>query len=72
MSSRADVRKDLSHLLPDLRALQYSAEGQVIIKYLRLKQDVLRMDLETAPLEEIHKTQGGLGIIREIIAAISG
>lgn len=72
MAVRAEVRKDLSSILPDIRALQYSPEGQTLLRFLRLKQDILRLDLETAPLEEIHKLQGGLVTLREIITAIAG
>ena len=72
MTTRLEARKDLAHLSPDVRALQYTAEGQTFLRFLRLQQDVLRIDLETAPMDEVPRLQGALRSIREIIGAISG
>jgi hypothetical protein len=71
MSTRNDIRKDVNALLPDLRAIQYNGDGQLVLKYLKLKQTQLRIDLETASQDEIYRLQGGLALIKEIISAIS-
>ena len=72
MATRLEVRKDLTHITPDVRALQYTPEGQTFLRFLRLQQDVLRIDLETAPMDEVPRLQGALRNIKEIIGAISG
>jgi len=58
-------------MAPDVRALKFSPEGQVFLKFLRLQQDILRIDLETAPMDEIPRLQGALRNLKEIIGAIS-
>ena len=72
MTTRTEVRKDLNQMAADIRAIQYSPDGQALLKYLKLKQEILRMDLETALIDDIYKIQGGLASIKEIIVAISG
>jgi hypothetical protein len=71
MTTRLDVKKDLAQMAPDVRALKFSPEGQVFLKFLRLQQDILRIDLETAPMDEIPRLQGALRNLKEIIGAIS-
>jgi len=71
MTTRLDVKKDLVQMAPDVRALKFSPEGQVFLKFLRLQQDILRIDLETAPMDEIPRLQGALRNLKEIIGAIS-
>jgi len=72
MSDRQDARKELALMAPEIRALQYSAEGQALVRFLRLKQDLICLDLETVTIDDLHKLQGRLCAIREIISAISG
>ena len=72
MTGRQDARKEIAQLAPDIRALQYTPEGQTLLKYLRLQQSVSRIELETASVDELHKLQGRLYAIREIISAITG
>lgn len=71
MATRLDVRKDLAQMAPDVRALKFSPEGQVFLKFLHLQQDMLRIDLETAPMDEVPRLQGALRSIKEIIGALS-
>lgn len=58
-------------MAPDVRALKFSPEGQVFLKFLHLQQDMLRIDLETAPMDEVPRLQGALRSIKEIIGALS-
>ena len=72
MTVRQDARKELAGMATEIRALRFAPEGQTLVRFLKLQQDLICIDLETVDKEDLHKLQGRLCAIREIINAISG